>query len=372
MIKKTLLSILFFIGIISTGYAVEQDQLVIDEVYKILSINSYTLGDKELQKDSIENMLKQINDEYAQFFTAEEVKNAEDNLNGKFIGIGIGFSKTKDGFKIERVFKETPAFKSGIVKDDIITHINDVDIRNLTEKKFLELMSDELGSLIILTINNGKKVNIIREEVDINEVFFYYVNSDILYIRISSFAENITETIKLILLNNTSKDKIILDVRYNGGGLLYEALSLVDIFVGVGTLTTIEDKNKNKTPLLATKIWFPWIKQIVVLINEGSASASELLADSLRHLRNSILIGTKTFGKGSIQTFTPIGTSGKYLKYTEGNFFYHEEHRINKIGITPDIEVILEEGKIITPYLDEVEEIDLQIIVAIKLLENLP
>lgn len=371
MIKKTLLSILFTILITSTGFAVEKDQVIIDRVYELLNKNSYTLGDKELQKNSVEDMLKQIDDEHAHLFTTEEADAAQDNLNGKFIGIGISFSKNEKGIKIERVFKGTPAFRANLKKDDIITHVNGEELLDISEEEFYNLILDEVGSSVILTINNEKIINIVREEIDVDEVFFYKVESDILYIRLSGFSEDIASSIQLILLTNSSRDKIILDLRYNGGGLLYEALSLVDIFIGEGTLTTVEDKNKIQTKLSATKVWFPWIKKVVVLINEGSASASELVADSLKHRINAILIGTKTFGKGSIQTIIPIGDTGTYLKYTEGNFFFHEEHRINKIGIDPDIEIILEDDKAITLYLDEVEEVDAQVMTAIKFLINI-
>ena len=294
-------------------------------------------------------------DPHSGYMNEEVWKEMQMDTQGKFGGLGIEITMEEGFVKVISPIDDTPAHKAGVIAGDYIIQIDDTPVFGLTLNEAVELMRGEKGDPITITISReGKEpfdITIIRDFINIqsvkNEIY-----DDIGYLRISSFTEqtedNLIKSIKKIKNELNQKDKgYILDLRSNPGGLLSQAVKVADIFLNRGEIVSTRERDKkNIIRYRAKKGDMIDNKPLVVIINNGSASASEIVAGALQDHRRAIVIGTQSFGKGSVQTIIPFqksnseGTAG--IRLTTARYYTPSGISIQGKGIVPDI--IVEQG----------------------------
>ena len=310
--------------------------------------------DEELIEKAIDGMLRGL-DPHSGYMNEEIWEETQMDTQGKFGGLGIEITMEEGFVKVISPIDDTPAHKAGVIAGDYIIQIDDTPVFGLTLNEAVELMRGEKGDPITITISReGKEpfdITIIRDFINIqsvkNEIY-----DDIGYLRISSFTEqtedNLIKSIKKIKNELNQKDKgYILDLRSNPGGLLSQAVKVADIFLNRGEIVSTRERDKkNIIRYRAKKGDMIDNKPLVVIINNGSASASEIVAGALQDHRRAIVIGTQSFGKGSVQTIIPFqksnseGTAG--IRLTTARYYTPSGISIQGKGIVPDI--IVEQG----------------------------
>ena len=310
--------------------------------------------DEELIEKAIDGMLRGL-DPHSGYMNEKVWKEMQMDTQGKFGGLGIEITMEEGFVKVISPIDDTPAHKAGVIAGDYIIQIDDTPVFGLTLNEAVELMRGEKGDPITITISReGKEpfdITIIRDFINIqsvkNEIY-----DDIGYLRISSFTEqtedNLIKSIKKIKNELNQKDKgYILDLRSNPGGLLSQAIKVTDIFLKRGEIVSTRERDKKNIIRYRAKNGdMINNKPLVVIINNGSASASEIVAGALQDHRRAIVIGTQSFGKGSVQTIIPFqksnseGTAG--IRLTTARYYTPSGISIQGKGIVPDI--IVEQG----------------------------
>lgn len=315
-------------------------------------IDKYYLGEvdeEKLKEGAIKGYFKGLEDPYTEYISKEDMKDYMDDTKGNFVGIGIYMVNNIQINKIQVVtpIKNSPAEKAGILPEDIIISINGVEYKGEDITKASNNIKGEEGSTVKLEIlRNGEMLNfeIKRELVKVNPVEGKVLENNIGYISFSSFDENTAEDFKLKFeeLQKQGIKSLIIDLRNNGGGIVDEALEIADYIADKDSALLYEvDKNGKEDVKKAKKD--PIIKMpIVVLTNENSASSSEILAGALKDLGKATIVGTKTYGKGVIQSLLPL-TDGSGVKITSEEYLTPNKIKINKVGIEPDVKVELPE-----------------------------
>ena len=310
--------------------------------------------DEELIEKAIDGMLRGL-DPHSGYMNEEIWEEMQMDTQGKFGGLGIEITMEEGFVKVISPIDDTPAHKAGVIAGDYIIQIDDTPVFGLTLNEAVELMRGEKGDPITITISReGKEpfdITIIRDFINIqsvkNEIY-----DDIGYLRITSFTEqtedNLIKSIKKIKNELNQKDKgYILDLRSNPGGLLSQAVKVADIFLNRGEIVSTRERDKkNIIRYRAKKGDMIDNKPLVVIINNGSASASEIVAGALQDHRRAIVIGTQSFGKGSVQTIIPFQKSNSKgsvgIRLTTARYFTPSGISIQGKGIVPDI--IVEQG----------------------------
>ena len=267
--------------------------------------------------------------------------------SGEFGGLGIEVSMESGVVKVISPIDDTPASKAGIKAGDYIVKINDTQVQGKSLTEAVELMRGPVGSSINLTIRRrGEKkaltFNIIREIIQIKSVKSDLLEKNIGYIRLTSFNENSGKQIEREI-NKLEKDKkvkaYILDLRNNPGGLLSQAIRISDFFLEDGEIVSTKSrKTSENRKWFAKKGDLTNGKTLVVLINYGSASASEIVAGALKDHKRAILIGENSFGKGSVQSIIPLKNEGA-IRITVAKYYLPSGKSISQVGVSPDIEV---------------------------------
>jgi carboxyl-terminal processing protease len=313
-------------------------------------------------------MTKSIGDPYTDFFDPNQAKIFQQDLSGSFDGIGAELGIKKDILTIIAPVKDTPAEKAGIKSGDMILKINGKDASDMTTDQAVNLIRGKKGTSVKLTIfrdgwSKTKDFTIVRDTINVPSVKWSLKDGDIAYIQIFQFGENLSadfKTATLKILQSPAK-KIILDLRGNPGGYLEKAQEISGYFLQKNKIVTIEDFGKGKQQQFykteggAELANYP----LVVLMDEGSASASEILAGALRDNKNVKLIGTKSFGKGSVQEVIGLN-GGSFLKITIAKWLTPKGASISEVGLSPDIKVEISDKDIENkkdPQLDKALEI---------------
>ena len=296
-----------------------------------------------------------LGDPYSTYMNAKENQELFQMLEGKFGGVGIVLSlKDPKKLVVMRPIKNSPASKSGILSGDVISKINDLDTSGMEQDKAVALMRGDPGTKVNLALyrDSTKKtftVSLTREDIVVPTVDGEALpgSPDIAYISISQFASDTGTELKDTLNNmNISKFKgLILDMRYNHGGELNAAVQVASYFVPTGPVVYIVDKQGNIDTKMATGTYLGM--PMVVLVNEESASAAEIVAGAIKDEKTATLVGVKTFGKGIVQTIFPLD-SGTSVKLTTAKYLTPNKVSINKIGIEPDVKVELTTGQVAT------------------------
>ena len=297
--------------------------------------------------DSAINGLLQSLDPYSSYMSPEIYNEMQTETSGEFGGLGIEVSMESGVVKVISPIDDTPASKAGIKAGDYIVKINDTQVQGKSLTEAVELMRGPVGSSINLTIRRrGEKkaltFNIIREIIQIKSVKSDLLEKNIGYIRLTSFNENSGKQIEREI-NKLEKDKkvkaYILDLRNNPGGLLSQAIRISDFFLEDGEIVSTKSrKTSENRKWFAKKGDLTNGKTLIVLINYGSASASEIVAGALKDHKRAILIGENSFGKGSVQSIIPLKNKGA-IRITVAKYYLPSGKSISQVGVSPDIEV---------------------------------
>jgi len=258
----------------------------------------------------------------------------------------------EDGLiKVVAPIDDTPAAKAGIMANDVITHLDDEPVQGLTLNQAVEKMRGPVNTKIRLKVmrkgsDKPVEIAITRDIIRVRSVRSNMNGDDVAYIRVTQFNEQTTEGVRRAIadLGNSAGDKLkgyIIDIRNNPGGLLDQAISVSDAFLEKGEIVSTRGRNAEETQRFNARAGdMTKGKPLIVLINGGSASASEIVAGALQDHKRATVIGTRSFGKGSVQTIIPLGSGNGALRLTTARYFTPSGRSIQAKGITPDIEVL--------------------------------
>lgn len=304
-------------------------------------------SDKKLIEAAVNGMLTAL-DPHSSYLDAESFKYMNEQTKGKFGGLGIEVTMDNGLVKVVTPIDDTPAVKAGLKAGDYITHIDGETVIGLNLNEAVSKLRGKVGTRVKLSIRraNAKPfdVTIKRSEVKIQSVKTEIKNDDILYIRISSFAEDNDKMIDKAMKDAQKKLKdkltgVVIDVRNNPGGLLDQAVNVSDLFLDKGEIVSTRSRNEEDTVKYTAQPGdIAKGLPIVVIINEGSASASEILAGALQDHHRAVILGEKSFGKGSVQTVIPLGEYGA-MRLTTARYYTPSGHSIQAKGIEPDVVV---------------------------------
>ena len=352
MMKKILATfIIFYISLIQIVNSSE------NEIYKKIDLFGEVLEkinkeyvDEINQSESMDsaiNGLLQSLDPYSSYMSPEIFDEMQTETSGEFGGLGIEVSMESGVVKVISPIDDTPASKAGIKAGDFIVKINDIQVQGKTLSEAVDLMRGPVGSGIELTVRRrGEKkaliFNIVREIIEIQSVKVDILKDNIGYIRLTSFNENSSNQInKKIneLENNKKVNAYILDLRNNPGGLLSQAIKISDFFLDNGEIVSTKSrKNSENRKWFAKKGDLTKGKTLIVLINYGSASASEIVAGALKDHKRAILLGENSYGKGSVQSIIPLKNRGA-IRLTVAKYYLPSGKSISEVGVSPDIEI---------------------------------
>ncbi|WP_108520580.1 S41 family peptidase [Bradyrhizobium algeriense] len=306
--------------------------------------------DSKLVESAISGMLAGL-DPHSSYMDAKSFRDMQVQTRGEFGGLGIEVTMEDGLIKVVSPIDDTPASKAGIMANDIITNLDDEAVQGLTLNQAVEKMRGPVNTKIRLKIirkgqENPIEVTLVRDNIRVRSVRARVEQDDIAYIRVTTFNEQTTEGLKREIgnLSNQIGDKLkgyIIDLRNNPGGLLEEAVTVSDSFLERGEIVSTRGRNAEETQRRAAHTGdITKGKPVIVLVNGGSASASEIVAGALQDHKRATLVGTRSFGKGSVQTIIPLGSGNGALRLTTARYYTPSGKSIQAKGIVPDIEVL--------------------------------
>ena len=304
--------------------------------------------DQSKSMDSAINGLLQSLDPYSAYMSPESFESMQTETSGEFGGLGIEVGMESGVVKVISPIDNTPASKAGLKAGDYIVKINNLQVQGKSLTEAVELMRGPIGSSIKITVRRRgiKKAlifNITREIIEVQSVKSKLIDKNIGYIRLTSFNENSSNQIKekiTKLKENKNLKGYILDLRNNPGGLLSQAIKISDFFLENGEIVSTKSRKISEN-----RKWFAKKGDItdgetlIVLINYGSASASEIVAGALKDHKRAIILGENSYGKGSVQSIIPLKNRGA-IRLTIAKYYLPSGESISKVGVTPDIEII--------------------------------
>ncbi len=352
MIKKSLTTLLLiFLFFVSKTYSSENNiYKKIDLFGEVLEKINKEYVDEVNQSESMDsaiNGLLQSLDPYSAYMSPEIFNEMQTETSGEFGGLGIEVGMESGVVKVISPIDDTPASKAGIKAGDYIVKINNTQVQGKSLSEAVDLMRGPVGSGIELTIRRrGERkaliFNIIREVIQIKSVKADLLEKNIGYVRLTSFNENsgkqIEREIKKLEKNDSVKS-YILDLRNNPGGLLSQAIKITDFFLENGEIVSTKSRKVSEN-----RKWFAKKgdltngKKLIVLINYGSASASEIVAGALKDHKRAILLGENSYGKGSVQSIIPLKNKGA-IRLTVAKYYLPSGKSISEVGVSPDIEI---------------------------------
>lgn len=317
-------------------------------------INQASYNNREDAYVAIREMLGKLEDPYTRFMNPEEFQNMRIDTSGELTGVGIQIAKDEESDRLIVIspIEDTPAFEAGILAQDLIVEIDGTDTKGMDVNDAVKLIRGERGSQVTLTIDRqGEKRDyaITRERIEIHPVRASIRDTElgkVGYIRLTTFNEHAAKDMQKAIEEHEKAgvEGYVLDLRSNPGGLLYSSINIARMWIDEGTIVStvnrkgLSDRESAKNKALTDK-------PLVVLVNEGSASASEILSGALQDNDRATLLGTKTFGKGLVQSVRPLG-DGSGLAVTIAKYLTPSGRDINKEGIPPDILVELSEEQL--------------------------
>ncbi len=353
MIKEKFKIISFFLLILFSTSVYSQE----NDIYKKIDLFGEVLEkinkeyvdeiNQSKSMDSAINGLLQSLDPYSAYMSPEIFNEMQTETKGEFGGLGIEVSMESGVVKVISPIDDTPASRAGIKAGDYIVKINDIQVQGKSLSEAVELMRGPVGSSIELTIRRrGERkaltFNIKREIIEIQSVKAEIMEKNIGYIRLTSFNDNSDEQIEKTINRfekNSNLKAYILDLRNNPGGLLSQAIRISDFFLNDGEIVSTKSRKPSEN-----RRWFAKNgdlingKPIIILINYGSASASEIVAGALKDHKRAILLGENSFGKGSVQSIIPLKNKGA-IRLTVAKYYLPSGKSISEVGVAPDIEI---------------------------------
>lgn len=363
---------ILLINVITTSVSAYDPSVLYDDVWKLINTKYVDQTnnhqdwmmwrhkyDKVIKTDedayvAIETMVTTLNDPYTKFLDPKAFAEETASIKGSLKGIGIQIA-TKDGkLMVIAPIEDTPAEKAGLIAEDEILEINGVSTKGITVDKAADKIRGEAGTTVNLLIKRkgaeNKLYTIARAEIELKSISVktpenFTLPNNIAYIRLSSFiSKNAAKEFSDILINSKNKSGFIVDLRSNPGGLLSNAIFISDMFLNGGTIVSTVDRDGYKETQRATKN-FLTSKPVVVLINKGSASASEIFSGAMKDNHRAVIVGEKSFGKGLVQEINRLN-DGSGINITIQKYLTPNGTDINKKGIEPDIIVELKEEDI--------------------------
>ena len=357
MIKRPLFTLFILLSIFQKSFSENIDIYkkidLFGEVLEKISKEYVDDVDPSKSMDSAINGLLQSLDPYSAYMSPESFKNMQTDTKGEFGGLGIEVGMEAGVVKIISPIDNTPASKAGLKAGDYIVKINNIQVQGKSLTEAVDLMRGPVGSSIEITVRRRgiKKAltfNITRKIIEVQSVKLKLIDNNTAYIRLSSFNDNSSEQIEekiKELSNNKNIKGFILDLRNNPGGLLSQAIKISDFFLENGEIVSTKSRKISEN-----RKWFAKKgdliqgKTLIVLINYGSASASEIVAGALKDHKRAIIIGENSYGKGSVQSVIPLKNNGA-IRLTIAKYYLPSGKSISEVGVTPDIEVIEESEK---------------------------
>ena len=350
--KKILFIIFFSILFLNKSFSNNDENIYkkIDLFSEVLDKINKEFVDEVNQSEVIDaaiNGVLQSLDPYSSYMSPEMFQNMQTETSGKFGGLGIEVGMESGVVKVISPIDNSPASRVGIKAGDYIVKINDIQVQGKSLSEAVDLMRGPVGTDIEITVRRvGEKkaiiFNITREIIEIESVKSQIIEKKIGYIRLTSFNENSSEQVKKKIKEIKKEKKVkgyILDLRNNPGGLLSQAIKISDFFLNYGEIVSTKSRKSSEN-----RKWFSKKgdlidgKTLIVLINYGSASASEIVAGALKEHKRAILIGENSYGKGSVQSIIPLKNKGA-IRLTISKYYLPSGESISEVGITPDIEI---------------------------------
>jgi len=307
--------------------------------------------DSKLVESAVNGMLSGL-DPHSSYMDPKSFRDMQVQTRGEFGGLGIEVTMEDGLVKVVAPIDETPAAKAGVRAGDIITHLDDEAVQGLTLNQAVDKMRGLVNTKINLRISRKGvekpiEVSIVRDVIRVRSVRSRVEGDDIGYIRITQFNEQTTDGLKKAIgdintaITNDKLKGYIIDLRNNPGGLLDQAISVSDTFLDRGEIVSTRGRDAEETQRFSARPGdLTKNKPVIILINGGSASASEIVAGALQDHRRATLLGTRSFGKGSVQTIIPLGPGNGALRLTTARYFTPSGRSIQAKGIAPDIEVL--------------------------------
>ena len=306
------------------------------------------IDENKLREEALKGYIKGIGDKYTEYFTKEEWGKLNEVVSGEFYGIGVYLELSKDekNIVITSVMKDSPAEKAGLKSGDILAKVNEKDIDSEDFENVTKYIKGEKGTKVKVTVYREKEKiekEIERQEIKVNSTKHKMLENSIGYIHISTFTEHTDKDFEASYkeLENQGMKKLIIDVRFNTGGELEATKKVLEQLLKKDSQIIITRDKEGKEEVIKTKKGTNKNIEIVVLGNNYSASASEILISALVDNKVAKFVGEKTYGKGIIQTIVPLSDGGA-LKVTTEEYLRQNKEKINKIGITPEFEVKLD------------------------------
>ncbi len=318
-------------------YGIEDEELLFAVICDMIDKGKFDIN------SVLESMLGVLKDDYSEFYTPEEYKAMTEDVSGEFSGIGVTITDNPNGVLVLSVIEGGPAYKAGILTNDYITGVNGQSVVGMNSAQVRELVVGAVGTEVKVKVLRGKEeleLTCVRDVVEVSQIETEMVNDDTAYIKLLQFTSNAPKEMETLVkeLRSKSVDNVILDLRDNPGGDLNAAIDIANIFISAGKIAELRYKDESKNTFLYSENFHAPNFDLVVLVNEHSASASEFLAMAIQSRGAGKIVGTNTFGKGSMQVLNRA-VNGAGFKYTIGEFYSYKGQRINTIGITPDIYV---------------------------------
>ncbi len=378
---KKILSLFIFVTLSLTGcYAKEEPtnkeenaQTRFESLSKltqvISTVEKYYVDEIKLQEivnKALKGLMQEL-DAHSTYMDKKYFKEMQIQTAGEFGGLGITVGMRDGALTVISPIDETPAFHAGVEAGDIILKIDEKSTLNMTLDEAVGLMRGKPKTKIELTLvrkgaTKPLKIEIIRDIIKIQSVYAKTIGDDILYLRVTSFDKKVVDGLTDAIKKNKKFKGIVLDLRNNPGGLLTQAIGVVDLFVDKGVIVSQKGREEEKEEKFNANYSNTISKvPVVTLVNGGSASASEIVAGALQDHKRSIVVGQKTFGKGSVQVVLPItADKSEGIKLTIAKYYLPSGRTIQATGVTPDIEAF--PGKAVTEEESEfqIKEADLK------------
>jgi carboxyl-terminal processing protease len=345
-------------GIFSVGFALGRDEVgpsgagpeaiqaseLIQEAYdKIVTESVGDLNERALARAAIKGMIEalQKQDPYAFFYSPKSYQSFQELTTGKFSGIGVWLKTKGSDLQIVSVLPDTPAVSAGLERGDVITAIDGEPVSEISTDDAVALIKGKVGTSVQLDVLRGEEelsFEIERAEIDLPNLQARMTDNDLGYVKLFGFARHAGDQVRTEVdaLLDAGAEGIILDLRDNGGGLFEEAIEVASVFIEEGAIVTYQDPDDEFTYEATGNARGD--VPLVVLVNEGTASASEIVAGALQDRDRAVIIGTTTYGKGSVQTVESLSDASA-VKFTTAAYITPDGRNINGKGIDPDVRV---------------------------------
>ncbi len=331
-------TLLFSIGV-QVGKS-SNGTLVDNAIDTVLETGAQELDRKLLERAAISGVLKATGDEWANYFPKSALEVLQEQSANTFTGIGVWLTKTRSGqIKISSIQDNSPAAKSGILPGDQILEINGTDVRGASLTSVISIIRGSTGKRIELLVARGEKkvlASLSAKKIVARSVEASQVARGVALLEISNFAQGTTQEAKSALQNLNYKAGVIIDLRNNPGGLIEEAVGVSELFINRGVIVSYQVNDEEK--VFTAKNPNPIQAPVVVIVNRNTASSAEILAGAFQDRNRGVVVGERTYGKGSVQEFVTL-SDGSRIELTVALFRTPSGRSIEEFGITPDLEV---------------------------------